>query len=1115
VSGANSKESLTMNWQKRSGRLSRRRPQALLSALVALSAFLAFAAQASAAEPLPAWSLQVTSFPTNFPPETPQQGENGPGYFVVAQNVGDEYTSGEFTIRDELPAGVTFSEVHNAYYGTQRRETPLACEAEDPHTVVCVGGVGSQPGLEPGGAVRLDLMLNVESPAPATLLNEVTVEGGGATTVSKELPTPVNPLDADYGFAPGSSGLYGTAVYGDGSVASQAASHPTVWEAATQNYTTFQRHEIFSSFASGGGTKDVVVTLPRGMVVNPQAVPKCTASGLEAHQCPVDSQVGTITLNLSLVSEFTSPIRPLYNMVPPAGAPAEFAFEILEGIYVHIEGEVRADKEYRLAAHVDDIAAQVTLGGVKTTFWGDPTSSAHDRVRGICLTQADSSEGETEDDLCPAEEQLDTPFLTMPSSCEGRVSTGVAINSWMHPEQVISRDFEMADPSERPFGIDGCNAVDFSPSVESRATTNLTDSPTGLGFRLHVPQNDEFGSLSEANLKDATVVLPEGMTVNPSAADGLGSCTPSQVDLHGRGPANCPDSAKVGTVEVKTQLLEKPVQGGVYLAKPFENPFGSMIALYIAAYDPRVGVALKIPGVVEPDPATGRLTAVFRDNPELPFEDLSLNFFNGARAPLTSPPTCGTQTTTTLLTPWTTPQGADASPSDSFETTAAASGGDCPTAASQLPNRLSFNAGTVAPQAGAFSPFVVRLARPDGSQRITGIDTTLPPGVTGKLAGIPYCSDAQIGAAAARSNPNEGMLEQNSPSCPAASEVGTVEVGAGSGPNPVYVSGRAYLAGPYKRAPLSLAVITPGVAGPFDLGTVVTRVALYVDPETAQIHAVSDPLPTILHGIALDVRSVALRLDRQGFTLNPTSCDPKKISGSIVSSVGQTTSVDNPFQVGSCSALPFKPQLALKLKGGTKRSQFPALTAVVTQPPGQANIGAVSVTLPHSAFLEQAHIRTICTRVQFAEGDEPGEKCPAASIYGRAEATTPLLAQPLSGPVFLRSSSHQLPDLVAALRGQVDVVLVGRVDSVKGRLRNRFETAPDAPVTKFVLEMQGGKKGLIVNSANLCKGSNKAALSWRGQNGKELQAQPLVKNSCKKGKKGAPRRGSKHGKHGR
>ena len=584
-------------------------------------------------------------------------------------------------------------------------------------------------------------------------------------------------------------------------------------------------------------------------------------------------------------------------------------------------------------------------------------------------------------------------------------------------------------------------------------------------------------------------------------------------------PASCPEASKLGTVEVTSPLLARrnelhqleldpetglplpePLHGSVFLAEPFQNPFDSLLAVYLSVEDPKTGIYAKLAGRIEPDPQTGQLVATFKENPELPLQDVRLSLFKGARASLITPLTCGTHTTTTALTPWSAPEGAEATPADSFQTTATPAGGACPAAETELPNAPGFAAGTLTRGAGSYSPFVLKLSREDGTQRLTGFDTLLPPGLTAKLAGIPACSDAAIAQAISRSKPEEGILEKTSPSCPSSSALGTVNVTAGAGPTPFHTTGTAYLAGPYKGAPLSMAVITPAIAGPFDLGTVVVRAALNLDPNTAQVHAVSDPFPTILHGIPLDLRAVAVRLDRPSFTLNPTSCNQMAITGSAISIFGQSSPLSTPFQVGGCGSLPFKPKLSLQLKGKTKRTSHPTLIANLSAKPGEANIARAQVKLPKAAFLDNAHIGTICTKVQFA-----AKSCPPESVYGTVSATTPLLDYTLTGNVYLRSSTHQLPDLVADLNGPssqpIEIALAGTTDSVKGALRNTFEAVPDAPVSKFHLELFGGKKGLIILSAGLCKGP-KAQVQLDGQNGKFFDTSPTVRTSCpKKGAK--------------
>ncbi len=1075
----------------------------ILAFLAALCVLAVTAAPASAAEPgaKPGWRLSVIAYPANFKPGAMSSVYNqGPGYALVATNTGAAPTEGQYTIEDTLPSGVVPSPAQppTGEFGAEFARHKLSCTVAG-QTVSC----GTSEALYPGQKVVAFVPLEVEAAAPDTVVNQAQVEGGGAEPATATVPTTVSAEPAPLGFLPESSGAHGSATNADGSTATLSGSHPYQLSVGMEfNSNPENGH---TSYVPGGGVRDITGEVPQGMVINPNAVPQCEEVDLEsevfgAASCPEDTQIGLISLSSSIGGE--SPgisLFALYNMVPPAGTPAEFGFEPVAGIFIHLLGRVRSNGDYGLAADVRNIPAQVGIIGNEVTFWGNPTDSGHDQVRGLCLIYGGS---------CPLKEELHTAAVSLPSSCSAEpIDTFLHIANWLGEGAEAS--YESTDGNDNPVGIDGCNSLQFEPTIEARPTTNLADSPSGLEFDLKQPQEEDPHGRSTANLKDTTVTLPAGMALNPSAGSGLGGCTPQQLGEDGTKPAGCPSDSKIGSVEVKTPLLKNPLEGAVYLATPFNNPFNSLLGIYIAVEDPQTGVVAKLSGKVSADPNTGQLTTMVQESPELPLEDVKLHLFNGPRAALTTPQTCGAYTTTSTLTPWSTPEGADAHPSDSFETTTSPQGGNCPRNGGEAPNKPAFSAGTISPQAGAYTPFVLHISREDGTQRISGIDTTLPEGLTGKLAGIPYCPESGIAQAMGRTKNGDGALEKASPSCPTSSEVGTADIAAGSGITPIHVGAHVYLAGPYKGAPISIVVITPAVAGPFDLGVVTTRVALNVDPETAKIHAVSDPLPQILDGIPLDVRSISLELGRPNFSLNPTSCNPMAVGGSLTSALGSTQALSSPFQVGGCNTLPFKPKLQITLKGGTKRGDFPALTATATAKPGEANIGRVSVELPHSAFLEQSHIGTVCTRVQFNQGSVPGAACPARSIYGKATLTTPLLAQPLAGPVFLRSSSHQLPDLVVALHGQVDVVVAGKVDSVKGALRNTFEAVPDAPFTKFTLQMQGGKKGLIVNSRNLCAAANKATVLMDGQNGKAWDTTPVVKAKC--GGKGRKKASHKKG----
>jgi hypothetical protein len=844
----------------------------------------------------------------------------------------------------------------------------------------------------------------------------------------------------------------------------------------------------------------------------PPATPTCAEAQLSSNTCPRESQIGVVVLESPSVG--LPPLSfAIFNMKAPPGLLAQFGFQAIT-TSVHLVAKIRSQPDYGVTITLRDLPQVIPYTRVKTIFWGVPADESHDewrlgREEGTeqeCLTLFGPSGAE-----CPSHPEKVLPFLTNPSACTPTSFAAGRSNSWQTPEVYDSAAAGNFNGSGEPIGISGCDAVPFTPSLEARPTTNIADSPSGLDLNIHLPEQAPLG-LAEAQLKDATLVFPEGMTVNPASAAGLGGCSPAQVGLvtpvgqpvahFDEAKVSCPDASRLGTVELVTPVLSNPLQGTMYLASPHDNPFGSLLALYLVVEDPATGVMIKIPGEVNPDPQTGRLRVSFPHNPQLPFEDLTVSMFPGSRAVLKTPPTCGNFTTTSEMVPWTAPEGKTQNPSDTFGIVAGAGNSACPASESAAPNQPSFTAGTVDPAAGTFTPFVLKLARADGSQPIKGLEATLPKGLLGRLAGVPYCSDGALAAAAAKS----GQAEQASASCPAASQVGSVDVAAGAGSEPLNVSGKAYLAGPYKGAPLSLAIVTPAVAGPFDLGTVVVRNALQVDPETTQIRVVSDPIPTILQGIPLDIRQIAVKVNRPNFTLNPTNCEPTKIDGSALSVFGQSAGLTVPFQVGGCNALGFKPTLKLHLSGATKRSRYPALRATLRARPGDANIAKAVVSLPHSEFLAQNHIKTVCTRVQFA-----ADACPKGAIYGQATAFSPLLDQPLAGPVYLRSSSNRLPDLVADLRGQIKVALVGRIDSAKGGLRTSFESVPDAPISKFVLRMRGGKKGLLENSRNLCAGTNRATARFDGQNGKIRDFDPVVSNDCKKKKKGK-RRGGGHGK---
>ncbi|MGN6274486.1 MAG: hypothetical protein ACTHNP_00970 [Solirubrobacterales bacterium] len=824
----------------------------------------------------------------------------------------------------------------------------------------------------------------------------------------------------------------------------------------------------------GGSPRNVIVDLPVGLAGYVSGIPTCTPQQLSqlagtfpfVVTCPVESQVGTAEVTVNFNGE-VFPIKvPVFNMTRDEGQTANFAFiisgVIASGIVTSVD-----PADHHLRTSVVNIAAATEVVASKIALWGVPNSSSHDVERGeVCIRGAFCFNGNH-----PAGTNV-VPLIRNPTECTGApLSARLTVQSWENP----SVDLE----ATAPFGtITDCSHLQFGPTLSVQPSAPAAGAPSGYDVDLRLPQNPAPGGISTSDLREAVVTLPKGVRLSTASADGLRDCTDAQFGIGTAQAVNCPPASKIGTAVLHTPSLPNPLTGAIYLGGPPAGPITGPPYRLLLVLEGE-GVSIKLAGEVQVDPNDGQITTTFRDNPQLPFEDLELRFTDGPRAPLVNPDACGTYTTSYTLTPWS--GNAPVRGTSSFDVTEGCS------SASQFSPGLE--AGTTNPVAGSFSPFLLRVTRPDGQQNLGSIEATLPKGLLAKLAGIPVCADPEAAVG----------------SCSPASQVGTVTVASGAGSNPLFIPqpGKAptavYLAGPYKGAPYSFVVKVPAQAGPFDLGLVVVRTALYVDHETAQVTAKSDPLPQILQGIPIDYRDIRVEANRHHFTLNPTSCDAMRVDSTIRSAGGAEAHPSARFQVGDCAALRFSPKLTLKVAGPTNRNAKPRLRAVVRMKASEANIARAEVNLPPSELLEQSHIKTICTRVQFAEGNGNGSACPKGSIYGHARAITPLLDKPLEGPVFLRSSSHKLPDLVAALNGQIDIALAGKLDSgPNGGLRNTFEVVPDAPVSKFVLEMKGGKRGLLVNSENLCSPNAKtrAIVQFTGQNGKVADSKPKVANSC-------------------
>jgi hypothetical protein len=900
----------------------------------------------------------------------------------------------------------------------------------------------------------------------------------------------------------------------DGTPVTQAGSHPY----ALSGSIDFDTKEGSKPgvVVPDGLFRDVIVGQPAGLVGDREAVPYCsTADFLQVDggisKCPPVSQIGLLNVRTPGQPIGTpGDVSGAFNLQAPPGVAAKIGFVLLN-VPVAAMIRVNPDPPHNLIVSFRNTSTVEGIGGSTLTVWGNPLSEVHDDER-FCGKPT-----------CPLD-IAEKPFLTMPRSCTGPLINTYEVSSW--EGETVKGFAESHDDAvpPNPLGLNGCGKLAFNPTITAKPTTLASSSPTGLDFTLDVHDEGLTNSegLAHSDVEKAVVTLPEGFSVNPSIADGLEVC--SQADL-ARETAfsdpgdGCPNASKIGSLEVETPLLDEAVKGSLYQAAPYDNPFNSLIALYMVLKNPALGISITQPVRVEPDPVTGKLTTYAEDLPQLPFSHFKLHFREGTRSPLASPHGCGSYNAEAKLYPSSgTPPTTTSS---AFQIITGPGGGSCPTGGLP-PFRPGLIAGTINNAAGRFSPFYVRLGRNDGEQEITHFSIKLPPGVIGKLAGIPFCSEADIAKALSREEqPHGGQEELDSPSCPATSQIGHTLAGAGVGPSLTYAPGKVYLAGPYHGAPISFVAITAGVVGPFDIGNVVVRQALRVNPETGEVFVDatgSDPIPHIVEGFPVDLRDIRVYVDRPQFVLNPTNCS-KTSTASTVLGAGlnfaseaddNPLTVTSPFQAADCAQLPFEPKLTLRLRGGTNRGAHPALIAHLQMHGfGEAGVAKSQVTLPHSEFIENSHFKTICTRVQFNAGGGNGEQCPADSIYGHASASTPILSEPVEGPVFLRSNpERELPDVVAALHGaEINADLVGHVDSVKGGgIRTTFEGVPDAPVSEATFAFDGKAKGLFVNSTNLCKGAHRATVSFTGQNGKVQNTKPALKVNCPKARKGARHR---------
>jgi hypothetical protein len=897
----------------------------------------------------------------------------------------------------------------------------------------------------------------------------------------------------------------------DGSPA-PAGSHPFAF--TTSLGTDFNNETLIPE----GWLKDIFVKAVPGLAADFTAYPRCTTAEFLARNpegggeplCSLTTQVGIVAVAADAAGSWET--HPIYNLSPPPGVLLRLGFRIAtESIF--IDASLSQSPPYVPLAASRNTPQLKNVFGSKIQLWGNPSDPRHDELRGECGSQGETLEpGDIEGfefqptgKSCPVVPRP-KPFLTMPTDCSGPLFSSFEAVSW---------EGEVDSGSYLFPALAGCGTLRafFHPQISARPTSRAAHSPTGLDFSIDVEDEGltSVGGLAQPDIKKMVTTLPEGVTANPSLAEGLEVCSESDLEretLQAAPGEGCPQASKIGTLEVESPLVEEPIDGDLYVATPHANlADDSLISFYVVFKNPKLGVIVKQPVKVEPDPKTGQLIATADEIPQLPFSHFRLHFREGGRSPLVSPPLCGDYQAKAVMTPRS--GGAPFTATSAFRIISGPNESTCPKGGTP-PFNPSFEAGSQNNAAGHYSPFSMRLTRRDGDQDLVRFDATLPSGVSAKLAGVSQCSDAQIALAKAKT----GIAELRNPSCPADSRIGGVIGGAGVGSQLTYVPGSIYLAGPVSGAPASVVAIVPAVAGPFDVGTVVVREALRIDPRTGQATADgahSDPLPHILAGIPLLVREIQVHVDRQNFSLNPTACSPLVAKASIWGGGINPFSIldDSPvarearYQAASCASLGFRPRLGLKLIGGSRRGDFPRFRFTYRPRPGDANLQSLQLHLPHSEFVEQGHFRTICTRVQYAAGAGNGAACPGAAIYGHARVFTPILDQPVEGPVYLRSSNHNLPDIVLALQGPpslpVHTEVVARIDSIHGGLRATSERTPDLPVTKAVVDMLGGAKGLIVNSTNLCARRHRVNVRLDAHNGKQFTIDPMLQAiSCNK-----------------
>jgi hypothetical protein len=1051
---------------------------------------------------------------------TPVQGGEGEGVLhVVAVNTGDAATTGIITMTDNVPETVTAASVKGFSVVEEAEKRPsLNCVLK---TLTCTYA-GT---VLPGQSLVMEIHVDIPPKAPAEVTTEATVSGGGAAEASFSLASPITTLTAPFGIAPGS--------YFSALSSTEAGLHPNI---TTSFAVTTELNPLHEPVAVGQ-LHNVNVALPPGLIAdpNPADIPRCSQADFYAGHCPSDTLVGTSAVLVSLGVEGTvnTATVPVYNLVPAAGRVVDFGFNATQTVWVHIFAHLRSGGDYGATATVEDISEAANTLASTTTLWGVPAE-----MNGPGSGELLIPESKTRIKFgAPNGAIAAVPFTTAPTSCGVPLSTSIEADSW---QQIgTMRSAESLLPA-----LSGCEALSFAPEFTLQPSTGAAaaDSPTGVTANLKVPQPSSEGpeSQAEATVKDTEVTLPADLQVNPSAAGGLVGCGTAEIGFReleaGTGrplfeeesegqrlgierQKECPEASAIGRVKVSTPLLPAPLEGTVYQAAQGDNPFKSLLALYIVAQDKEAGVRVRLAGEVKVA-ANGQLTATFDQTPQLPFEDFKLEFFGGARAALATTG-CGVYKTSSSMAPWSGTPAVNLS--SEFPIGSGPGGSPCSSLGSFSP---SATGGTTNNAAGQFSPFVFRLGRNDTEQTLSTVSVKMPPGLAGTITKVQECPEAQA----------------NAGDCPAASQIGHVQVAVGVGPEPLVLpeAGRpedpVYFTGPYKGSPFGIALVAHAEAGPFNLGTVVVRGKIDVDPHTAQVSIESEPAPTRLQGIPIDLRSALVTIDRPAFIFNPTNCSPMSLTGSIGSSEGATSHFESRFEAADCASLPFKPGFAVGTKAAHTRRYGAYLHITLTSGSGQANIKSVYVELPKILPSRQETLKQACAAKQFEINPAA---CPQAARVGYAIVHTPVLPVPLSGPAILVShGGAAFPDLDIVLQGDgVTSIQSGNTNITKGITSSDFKSVPDVPISNFELTLPTGRYSVLAATANLCtttvtrnvrKQVNGRLVHYKrrvkvkrtltmpttitGQNGAVVkQATRIVVAGCAKGKGGATKRRQKKG----